>query len=84
MKPHQNPHPFQINPVMMNNFWSLNMKDLKKENTDKPFGERLFLPQAGKTYQRASDIVEHLFGKMTHLSFVVELGAKGWRERNRS
>jgi len=63
---------------MMTTFWRLGMKN------PKPFGERLPLLHAGMTYQRTGDIVERLFGDLTHLSFVVELGARGWRERNRA
>lgn len=62
------------------------MKTAKKNSTDnwKTFGKRWPLPHAGMANRRADDMVERLFGKMTHLSFVVELGAKGWRERKRS
>ena len=57
------------------------MKNPKYAN--KPFGERLRQPLSGATYPRAGDIVERLFGHLTQLPFIVELGAKGCRERHR-
>lgn len=47
-------------------------------------GERLRQAQTGMPHKKSGDRIDRLSGEMTPLSFVVELGAKGWRERCRS
>jgi len=47
-------------------------------------GERFRRLRVSRPAIASSDFVDHLFGELTHFSYVVELGNKASRERKRS
>jgi len=73
-----------MKPVMVKTLRGMTMKKTKQNDSDRPRpqNEHLRQPQAEMPRQRAEGLVECLFGKMMHLSFIVEHGAKVWCERS--